>query len=277
MILMKKVSFSVNGTTIEYDVEGDAVFGSDQVLLKEDDNLISGTDWADRGYTIQPFLSQPENELIRSGLQAALIECMRKFTSVDESRFTLEKYHEFVDNDLHPQITGELRRGFRVETFPGGIARVEKRVSQICGVELTSTCPSVGWGGYFIRIVRPNLKTDNNPPHRDVWLEILRSCVNIYFPLAGSDERSALRIVPGSHLWRESDIERTAKGAKVDAVAYQVPSVTSWKKTMALERPNPQQDEVMVFTPYAIHGGGINLNSDSTRVSLEARFWRTPR
>ena len=273
---MQKVAFNINGTTIEYSVDGDTVYGSDQVLLEGDDNLISGTDWAERGYTIQPFLSPSENEVIRSGLESTLIETMRRFTSVDESKFTLEKYHEFVDNDLHRQITGELRGGFRVEHFPGGIFRVEKRVSKICGVELTSTCPSVGWGGYFIRIVRPNLKTDNNPPHRDVWLETLRSCVNIYFPLAGSDERSALPIVPGSHLWRESDIERTATGAKVDAATYQVPSVTSWKKSMALERPNPQKDEVMVFTPYAIHGGGINLSPDSTRMSLEARFWRRP-
>ena len=155
-----------------------------------------------------------ENEVIRSGLKSTLIETMRKFTSVNESTFTLEKYHDFVDNDLHSKITGELRGGFRVASFPGGISRVEERVSQVCCVELTSTCPSVGWGGYFIRIVRPNLKTDNNPPHRDVWLAILRSCVNIYFPLAGSDQRSALPIVPGSHLWRESDIERTAKGAR---------------------------------------------------------------
>jgi len=30
----------------------------------------------------------------------------------------------------------------------------------------------------------------------------------------------------------------------------------------------------MVFTPYAIHGGGVNFSPDTTRVSLEIRLWR---
>ena len=38
--------------------------------------------------------------------------------------------------------------------------------------------------------------------------------------------------------------------------------------------PNPAFDEVLVFTPYALHGGGVNLNKDTTRVSLEMRFWK---
>jgi ectoine hydroxylase-related dioxygenase (phytanoyl-CoA dioxygenase family) len=39
-------------------------------------------------------------------------------------------------------------------------------------------------------------------------------------------------------------------------------------------RPNPTEKQVLVFTPYMVHGGGYNSNKDETRVSLEMRFWK---
>jgi ectoine hydroxylase-related dioxygenase (phytanoyl-CoA dioxygenase family) len=38
-------------------------------------------------------------------------------------------------------------------------------------------------------------------------------------------------------------------------------------------RPNPGPSEVLVFSPYLVHGGGKNFGS-CTRVSLEMRFFR---
>jgi prepilin-type N-terminal cleavage/methylation domain-containing protein len=46
-------------------------------------------------------------------------------------------------------------------------------------------------------------------------------------------------------------------------------------KGLNLITPNPGPEQVMVFTPYTIHGGGYNFNKDTTRVSLEMRFWNT--
>ena len=43
---------------------------------------------------------------------------------------------------------------------------------------------------------------------------------------------------------------------------------------LVLERPNPGLNEVLVFSPYLIHGGAFNQQTDATRVSLEMRFWR---
>lgn len=37
-------------------------------------------------------------------------------------------------------------------------------------------------------------------------------------------------------------------------------------------RPNPNTNEVMIFSPYLIHGCSDNSNDDSTRMSLEIRF-----
>jgi ectoine hydroxylase-related dioxygenase (phytanoyl-CoA dioxygenase family) len=50
--------------------------------------------------------------------------------------------------------------------------------------------------------------------------------------------------------------------------------VTGARRPLLLVRPAVGPNEVMVFTPYAIHGGGTNGSADTTRVSLEVRFWR---
>ncbi len=272
--MLRKISFNIGGSVVAYEVDGETAFGPNVVLLSKDDDLIANTSWSKQGYTNQPLFNEKESNELREELRKQFITVVEKFVHVDSKTFRLEAYHSYVDNLIHKQITAVLRSGFSADLFPGGIGRLEKRISEICGVNLTSVCPSLQRGGYFIRIVRPLVETDNNPPHRDVWLDTLRNCVNIYFPLAGSNELSALPIVPGSHHWSESEIERTAEGAKIQDAVYQVPSVVGWKKSLDLIRPNPKGNEVMVFSPYTIHGGGINLNNDVTRMSLEVRFWR---
>jgi acetylglutamate kinase len=37
--------------------------------------------------------------------------------------------------------------------------------------------------------------------------------------------------------------------------------------------PDPKEKEIMIFTPNIVHGGGMNINEDITRVSLEMRFF----
>ena len=37
-------------------------------------------------------------------------------------------------------------------------------------------------------------------------------------------------------------------------------------------RPNPQNDEFILFSPYLIHGCSSNTNADTTRMSIEIRF-----
>ena len=53
-----------------------------------------------------------------------------------------------------------------------------------------------------------------------------------------------------------------------------MPSVVGAAHPLALERPDPAANEVLVFSPYLIHGGAYNQQPDRTRVSLEMRFWR---
>jgi hypothetical protein len=57
-------------------------------------------------------------------------------------------------------------------------------------------------------------------------------------------------------------------------MTFTVPSVVGAAHPLVLERPNPGLNEVLVFSPYLIHGGAFNQQTDRTRVSLEMRFWR---
>jgi hypothetical protein len=83
--------------------------------------------------------------------------------------------------------------------------------------------------------------------------------------------------MPKSHHWPESKTERTSDGAKVvGGFSYSVPSVVGVRgEKFSMIRPNPNEDEVLVFSPYCVHGGAVNFNADLTRISLEMRFWRS--
>ena len=82
-------------------------------------------------------------------------------------------------------------------------------------------------------------------------------------------------LIPGSHLLNESEIERTADGAILNGTSYSVPCVISVKgEQPRLLRPDPKENQVMLFSPYMVHGGGYNFNKNTTRMSLEVRFWK---
>ena len=189
--------------------------------------------------------------------------------------FSLERYHEVVaSDDAHRAVSdrGPWCCGIGDLPIPAGV--ISDRIGEILGTPVSTTPPHREFPEHFcFRVVRPRSR-DNNPPHRDVWLDRLRHAVNIYVPLAGSSSRSSLPLVRGSHRWSESAIERTVEGARINGIVYTVPSVVGAEAPLALERPDPGPNEVLVFSPYLIHGGAFNQQADRTRVSLEMRFWR---
>jgi hypothetical protein len=127
---------------------------------------------------------------------------------------------------------------------------------------------------FAIRIVRPG-KNDFNPPHKDIYLKRLKNGVNIYMPIIGSNLNSSLPLMPRSHNLNEKDIIRTINGVKVNNIKFRVPCIVGTKRGLYLKRPNPNMKQIMIFSPYLIHGGGLNENKNTTRFSLELRFWKT--
>lgn len=271
------LALDYDGERVTFDVEGETVWGAPVVLLDRDDNLIAGRPWAAAGFTVEPFLPRSDYDLLVAAVERLLAKRIAD-TGIDvPDDFTLDRYHEVVASDKdHGAVSDQGPWCRTVADLPVPVDVISARISEIVGVRVSTAPPHREFPEHFcFRVVRPRSR-DNNPPHRDVWLDRLRNAVNIYVPLAGSSPRSSLPLVPGSHRWRESEIERTAEGARVNGIVFSVPSVVGAAHALTLERPDPKMNEVLVFTPYLIHGGAFNQQSDRTRVSLEMRFWRVP-
>ncbi len=272
---MRDVSYTIGGETVTFQVDGETSYGPDKFLLDRDDDLTADAPWHADGFTVSPFVGEEDRRALRDGVTRAVAAMLAEAGVRVDAGFELPRYHECLDADgrAHAHVVERIRKFFQLGELPIDVAKVERRVSEIMGVNVAAGFPSGEPVPYFLRVIRPR-SGDNNPPQRDVWLDHLRHAINLYAPLAGSNELSSLPIVPGSHLWRESAIERTQKGAVVNGVPYTVPAVVGAKRPLHLVRPNPREDQILLFSPYLIHGGGANLNADVTRVSLEMRFFR---
>jgi hypothetical protein len=264
---------NINNKAVEYRIEGDADAPDEQVMLASAIDLSAGTAWAADGYTVADFLAEPELHTLQSGLHGLVREFMRNAGVAVADDFDIGQYHHAVGeaNELHLAVINQIKE-ISQELLPLPARYLEERVSELCGRPVQAFNPWDQGRWFHLRIVRPN-RPDNNPMHRDVWLPDYRDCINIYAPLAGSTENSSLTLVPGSHWWPESRVVRTRGGAVYNGVAFTVPAVKESEEPLRIIRPNPGPNEVLLFSPYLLHGGAVNLNPDTTRVSLEMRFW----
>jgi len=271
----RKVTFKLGDGVFSRDVAGETFFGDDHVLLDKDDNLLAGAPFEPQGYVVgKLFDSADDYVALQRCLTGELRRIMKEVGITTPDDFRIEQYHTFVDDKTHDEVAKKIQSGFSMSIFPFPVDTIEKRVSALIGTKVACRYRKHEPERKFnLRVVRPK-SNDNNPPHRDVWLDHLRDAVNIYVPLAGSSAESSLPIVPGSHHWMESEIERTRAGARMGGQTFTVPCVTAAKRDVHFVRPNPGPNELLVFSPYLIHGGGVNFQGEVTRASLEARFWR---
>jgi len=272
-------AFKVNKRLIKLNVKADTFnLGNDIVMFNEDSTPAHFAKWKDDGYTISNFLDIKDINIINIGIGDIVSSFLKKY--IDVTDFELKYYHKFVDNKIHKSFMDDIRAGSKGhggihhDLFPVPISLVEDRISEICGCKVTCRKTSSGYdvSNFCIRIVRP-LSLDNNPPHRDVHLDRNRGAVNLYFPIAGSDDNSSLPLIPKSHLWPESEIVRTFGKTFVNDIEFTNPATVSSVNGLEMITPNPSPEEVLVFSPYMLHGGGVNSNTNTTRVSLEIRFW----
>jgi Phytanoyl-CoA dioxygenase (PhyH) len=273
----RQLTLDYDDEQVTFSVEGETAVGEAEVLLHGDDDLTASQDWAPDGFTVAPFLSPDEFARLTDGIRTMLGARIAASGIAVPDEFALERYHRVVTTDAaHAAVSARGPWCHPVSELAVPVDRINARVSEILGVTVSTTPPHAEFPEHFCyRVVRPRSR-DNNPPHRDVWLDRLRHAVNIYVPFAGSTPRSSLPLVRGSHRWKESEIERTTDGARVNGMTFTVPSVVGAAHPLRLERPNPGPNEVLVFSPYLIHGGAFNQQADTTRVSLEMRFWRVP-
>jgi len=265
--------YFVNDTWIEYTTDQPTAFGTNEVLLKKSIDLSSATSWHERGFGVEALYTKNRYEQFHRATYELLDDCWRKSNLEVPDNFNLADYHLLANNPNRHLAALENTKLLQVDQFPAGIAAIEERISEICKVSLVAKNPFDDQSVFHFRVVRPMSK-DNNPLHRDVWLEDYDDCINLYIPIAGSTEKSSLIILPGSHLWPESHIEKTISGAQINNIKFNVPAVTNILGEYTIERPSPRPNEVLVFSPYLIHGGAVNLNANETRISIELRLWR---
>jgi hypothetical protein len=267
------MEYTVNGVSISYQASGEKTWGDHRVMLEEAVDLTASTSWHGNGFTIEPFIDAESFRLFRQQTRDLLLNCWKSAGLVPSDDFKLDQYHTLVENFKEHLAAVEKTKLLPVEEFPLPLKQLEDRVSQICGVPLELKNPYDGQRIFHFRVIRPQ-QWDNNPLHRDIWLPDYDDCINLYIPVAGSNERSSLILVPGSHLWPESRIQRTISGAEINGVKYNVPAVTAIDGSYSIERPNPLENQFLIFSPYLIHGGAVNLNRHESRISIEIRLWK---
>ncbi|MGV3502470.1 MAG: phytanoyl-CoA dioxygenase family protein [Adhaeribacter sp.] len=268
------MKYQVENKTLDMKVEGPSAFGADQVLFLQEDNLIAHTNWQQKGFTLIDLFEPNTFDRLLAGLRSLLLSNLQALGLPLAEDFNLEHYHHLTARfpEAHLQLIHKTRV-LDYSLFPIPIADLIARIEKEVRIPLTVRNPSNGEYIFNFRIVRPGT-SDFNPLHRDAWHGELKGCLNLYLPVAGSNEHSSLCLIPGSHYWPEAAVARTLQGAVMNERRYTVPGLTHTDKPLELIRPNPRGRQAMLFTPYLIHGGAANLNPDTTRISVEIRFWR---
>lgn len=243
----------------------DSKWGDNKVMLNNDYNLLQKTDFDNTGYKI--FNINNYNNFLQRFVKNEIISVVNK-------DFALENYHKFITEEEHKLILNSMP--YKKDMYPDVkefSEYLEKMISDIVGESV-----KIFNDDLWFRICRPSKINDNdyNPCHRDVYLDFYRNIVNIYLPVVGSNEKSALTIQSGSHKWSESDTMVTQGGAffKTQNKKYSVDAIVASKYPIEMIRPNPSVSQLMLFSPYLIHGCAQNNNEDTTRISLEVRFIR---
>ena len=236
------------------------------------------TNWSSIGYKVVELIDKKTQKYLQTNILKIIskkINELFKDIIVDEEK--LINYHNYLDNSQHYALLKNLDSGiyFKEVNFDKKI--LEERVSDILKIKVTTLnkfSKEINPDTFAVRIIRPG-KNDFNPPHKDIYLDRLKNAVNIYMPVLGSNKKSSLPLLPESHLFNEKDIDKTENGAIVNGLKFRVPSILNTKFGLNLIRPNPSNEEIMIFSPYLIHGGGSNDSTNITRISLELRFWRS--
>lgn len=241
----------------------DGKWGDDKVIIEGDTNLFTNTLFDNLGYCNIDVINN--NELLQNIIKVKIYDETKR-------NFELEKYHNFINENEHtiilnkmPYKTNENEEIFKYSKY------LESVVSDVLKEDV-----KIFNDDLWFRICRPTsiFPNDFNPCHKDIYLDFYRNLVNIYVPVVGSNEMSSLNIQPGSHKWNENVTFVTSGGAFFKSInkKYSVDAIVASKIPLQMTRPNPLNSQMLLFSPYLIHGCANNDNVDATRISLEVRF-----
>lgn len=262
---------SIDGERFSLEVDGEFSWGPDKVLFERNRDTISGASWLDDGYTVVPLFNRDSFGDVRESLREALAEIVSSVTGAQVGDLDLRYYHELVDDEQHQKVI-ERTRFLDYSSFSIGTRNVCAAISEVLQREVGDRNDDPDGNIVILRISRPH-SLDINPPHRDGYQRVWERTINVWIPIAGCERQSSLPIIPSSHYWNEKDVFRTGElGARINGRLYHVPAIAKTIHGLEFFRPNPQEGEALIFTPYLVHGFAINQLQDATRMSLELRL-----
>jgi ectoine hydroxylase-related dioxygenase (phytanoyl-CoA dioxygenase family) len=131
----------------------------------------------------------------------------------------------------------------------------------------------------YLRIARPHKPQDNIGYHKDTQYGQTPYELAVHIPFVNLDEKSAIRVISGSHLMPESAFERvTADGQRIEKGSIEnqmgkpyMPKCLKVPEGMTTTPLVMKVGQVALFSPAIFHGQEIN-EGDVTRVSCDLRF-----
>ncbi len=284
MIIMNtcNLKFSINNVEKHFDIKSKSFKrGSDTYLFKK---KVKNKSILNLGYKISTL---PNNFFcnIKQSISNIILNILKEQNIFPEN-FDMEKYHNYVNDEQHLNVVNKFRGrlfgigGIHLKHLGVNFSEMDNFINDIIIPDNKLSCVYNLYGlkikHFWIRIVRPN-KLDNNAPHKDNHINRLCSpdIINIYLPLAGSNEYSSLPIIPESHLENEKEYIISESPCFIENKKFTAPALVHRNKGLNLITPNPNYGDVMIFTPLLVHGGGSNDNIDKTRISVEMRFFKT--
>lgn len=241
----------------------DSNWGEDCIIIDNDINLLKNTEYDTCGYKI--FDIDNFNDLLQRFIK-------NEIEHITKKSINLKNYHNEITNEEHTQILNSMP--YKKNKSPD--IKIFCEYLEVFISKKLNTSIKIFNDDLWVRICRPSkvCNNDYNPCHRDIYLDFYRNVVNIYLPIIGSNDNSSLTIQPGSHKWNENETMVTKNGAffKHTNKKYSVDAIVASKIELNMIRPNPKDHQLMLFSPYLIHGCANNNNEDITRISLEVRF-----
>ena len=257
-------STSIDIQTLEKD-QSENTFLSSNVFLPNDEAFQS-----EGRRTAQIFTEAQMAELF-AAIEAIVYKDLLTFQP-GVTDFDLHDYHHIVaDDTIHRSIS---KWGIQTHEIAEFYRIAQARMEEILGIDLmTKTITHNGKPGQYIgyRLVRPG-REDHNPFHRDSWIEYWQDTINVWLPLSGFDGQNGLQFIEQSHLFDNEGIYRTRSGYVSGGKTYHVPAAMAFDHPFTIVRPALRSGEGIIFSPYLIHGNGVNSSQNETRVSLEFRF-----
>ena len=179
------LSFSVNGSRFECDVSAKNFKYGKSVCGFESD-LFTNETFLKNGYVITKFPTHWQIKIVLS-ITNYIKNIIQNITNLNLSNFSLEKYHTFVDEELHKKVISKIQgkflglNGIHLKYLGIPYQDLDAYVNeQIGSLDLSSHYKRYGISlkHFWIRIIRPN-SLDNNPPHKDGHISRINKNVNI--------------------------------------------------------------------------------------------------